>query len=62
MRIIEEHLNKLCSQHDELMSLLDIYDYLPNAKGLYSINRSIGNKIGAYEQHINEIVASRDNS
>ena len=52
MRIIEEHLNKLCSQRDELMNLLDIYDYLPNAKGLYSINRSISNKINAYEQQI----------
>lgn len=53
MRMVEEHLNKLCSQHDELMSLLDIYDYIPNVKGLHTINRNIGSKLAAFEEQVN---------
>jgi hypothetical protein len=54
-KTIEEKLNRLCSQHDEYISLLDIADYLANLKGLGQNNRNAYNKICVLEQSIQEI-------
>lgn len=56
IRKIETQLNKLCAQHDELMALLDIYDYIPNLKHLQQTNRSITHKINNFEHEVEELL------
>jgi hypothetical protein len=55
MRIVEEQLNKLCAQHDELMSLLDIYDYIPNQKGLSVVNRNVSHKLAVLQEQVRDL-------
>ena len=43
----------MCSQHDELMSLLDIFHYLYSHKAISANNRLISNKITNFEMQIN---------
>lgn len=55
LKPIEEQLNRLCSEHDELMTLLEIYEFLPNLKAWQQMHRNVAAKIAHYEQQIQEL-------
>ena len=53
LKAVGERLNKLCAQHDELMSLLEIHEHIPTLRSLHSLNRHASSQL-SHCQHILE--------